>query len=598
MDGPLPGVPVDPGNRGGGDQTEAPRRMSTVAAVKGPAAGQTFTLLKVTIVGRSMDAGIRVDDLTLSREHARFMVDERGEVICEDLRSGNGTFVNGTRIDSVRLNDGDTIVVGESVLVYHADPTAGKETPDDVGQMTMLSFDAPESDSSVINTLDVDSATGGDKATNESTVEELHSANQRLHILYEMFQSFGTSLKEDDLLDKILETLFRIFPATQRGFIILRDPQTEELVPRATRIAGSTDDNRVNISRTLLQFVMEKKQAVLTRDAMEDDRFSGSDSIMDMGMRSVMCAPLLNDERVIGFLTVDTQEVTGSYDQDGLALLAGIASQAGLAITNARMHSELLNQERINQDLANARRIQHSFLPQSYPDVSGYEFADWYVAAQDVGGDFYDFIVTPSGKLCVAVGDVSGKGIPAALMMAKTASHVRFQSGAGIGPAKMLKEINKAIAESDTELFVTLLIMLLDTETHEITVANAGHLSPIVRHADGTVETVECEGGFPIGLVEDAEFPETVMDIGAGDRVCLFTDGVTEAMDAGKEQYGEDELAAAIQGASANASDIIRAVQESMTQHVKDAHQSDDVTFVCFGPLSTDAAPLLILPDE
>jgi serine phosphatase RsbU (regulator of sigma subunit) len=477
--------------------------------------------------------------------------------------------------------------------------------------MTMLTFDRPDSESSVVNMLAADSALAGHEVNQDSTIGELFNANRRLHILYDMFRSFGTQLKEDELLDNILKTLFRIFADTDRGFIILRDRATGELVPKAMRLAHPDSDKRVNMSRTLLEFVMDRKQAVLTRDAMKDDRFADSDSIMSMEVRSAMCAPLMSEQEVLGFISLDTRRVTASYDESGLALLAGIANQASLAIANARLHGDLVAQERINQDLQNARRIQHSFLPKGPPLVAGYEFAHWYCAALEVGGDFYDFIEMPDGKLCVVVGDVSGKGIQAALMMAKTTSHVRFQAAAGLGAAAMMKQMNRAITEAETELFVTVLLMVVDCDEHEVTLASAGHLPPMLRRAEGDVEVLQAESGFPIGLLAEAEFPEHVFRIRPGDRLCLFTDGVTEAMDAHYEQYGEERLLETLRTAPPDADEIVRAVRESVNRHVNDAVQSDDVTLVCFGPLDPDApthrrreaeaeaeAPLLLVVEE
>jgi len=556
--------------------------MSRLEVLKGPSRGKVFRLSKMATIGRSLDATIRFDDLTLSREHARIILDERGGAIIEDLRSGNGTFVNGVRVESARLSDEDVIALGQSVAVFRVGEQSSSSS---AARMTMLSVDDQESDSSVVNTLDMYSASVRHKGQDESSMEDLLSANKCLNILYDMYRSIGTNLDEEVLLEKILDTLFHIFPETQRGFIILRDQNTGELTPRAARVLGPEQENRLNVSQAIVRYLLEQKQAVLSKDVMRDQRFGESQSLIDMGVRSIMCAPLMKEDEVLGFISLDTQDVGTRYDDDGLALLVGIATQAGLAISNARMHAQLVERERLNQDLRNASRIQHSFLPQSPPVVPGYEFADWYCAAEEVGGDFYDFISLPDGRLAVVVGDVSGKGVPAALMMAKTSSHVRFQAASGASPGRIMAEINRALAGAENEMFVTVLLAVLDTEENAVTVANAGHLAPILRRADGTAREVGAESGFPVGLLKDAKFPETSIRIEPGDRLCLFTDGITEAMSVSKEQYGRQRLVGAVEAASASAEGIVLSIRESVATHTKGATQSDDVTLVCFGHL-------------
>ncbi len=569
--------------------------MSKLAAVKGPLAGHSFTLSKVSTIGRGMEATIRLDEITVSREHARLIQDESRGVILEDLRSGNGTFVNGVKVTSARLQDGDTVAIGESVLTFQSEDADVKAR---VQRMATLTLEAQDSDSSTMKTLDVEAAHARHNISDDSAISELNVTNRSLQILNELFRSFGTKLDKAELLDEIVDTLFEVFPRTHRAFIIMRDADTGELAPCGVRVRGPESDTQLSMSKTILEVVMDQKLAVWAKDAMSDGRFRESESIVNMQMRSVMCAPLMTEAEVFGFVTLDTQEISPNYNEDGLALLVGIANQASLAIANARMHAELLTQERVNQDLQNASRIQHSFLPQNPPLVPGYEFADWYCAALEVGGDFYDFINMPDGKLGVVVGDVSGKGIPAALMMAKTASLVRFEAATGRSPGAIMKAINKSMAETETKLFVTVLLMSVDCEANAVVMANAGHPLPVLRRGDGTVEAITFESGFPVGLMDDAEFPEYSMRIEPGDRLCLFTDGVTEAMNAAQEQYGETRLVSAVEGATANAYEIVQAIQKSIARHVDGASQSDDLTLVCFGPYDGAEPELVLLAAE
>jgi len=559
--------------------------MARIVVTKGPAAGKSFNLGKVSTIGRSVQVDVRFDDLTVSREHARIIRTESNQYVLEDLRSGNGSFVNGSRVRSHRLREGDEVIIGNSVVIFKESDRPSTVAAAD---RTMLDVSDTSSTSAVINAIDVD--TGTPKVSDDTTLEQLTNATRRLQILCDMFRSVGTDLNEERLLEKILDTLFDVFPDTHRGFIILRDPETKKLVPRAVKTETGATSNRLAISESILQYVLEKKQAVLSTDAMHDGRFQSSQSIVDLEMRSVMCAPLIHEEEVLGFVSLDTRKVSRTYNEDGLSLLAGIAIQASLAIVNARMHSQLVSQERLEQDLRNAARIQHSFLPQEPPQVEGYEFADWYTTAHEVGGDFYDFIRLPDGRWGIVVGDVSGKGITAALMMAKMTAQTRLHAAAGLGPGALLSELNQSMMTSEPDLFVTMLMMVLDNEQHTLIVSNAGHLPPMVRREDGTVEAADCENSLPIGVTDDTEFPETTLDIAAGERICTFTDGVTEAMNEKGELYGFDRFKEAMAAAPPTPAGILETVQKSLADYTGGARQSDDLSLVCFGRVSAAAA--------
>ena len=556
--------------------------MAGLVATKGPRAGESVEVGKEATLGRGLDVDIQLDDLTVSRRHARLYVNDKGGYILEDLDSGNGTFLNGRQIESEQLRDGDEIRIGRSSFVLDL-KREGKGESGALEPTLLQVDDQDETSSTVVNTLDVDSREARQETTEASTVEQMSKANRRLRTVLDIFEAVAMNLNEQELLERILDRLFEVFPETHRGFIVLRDPDTGRLTPRATRAIGAADPGRLEVSKSITQFVLDKKQAVLSRDAMEDSRFGRSESIMDFQLRSVMCAPLKEENQVIGFILVDTQRVASNYDEEGLALLAGIANQASLAIANARLHGKLLARGRLEQDLRNARRIQHSFLPQSPPSVPGYRFVDWYDSASEVGGDFYDFIVLPNDKVGIVVGDVSGKGIPAALMMAKMSGQVRVHAVSNLEPAEILAELNKVVLQGETETFVTIAYMSLDCRNHTITLANAGHLPPLAKRSDGSVEKVEGGDSFPVGIVEDAEFPQITFGLADGEMLCVFTDGIIEAMDAKNEQFGYDRLIDIMKESPPDPEVTVRNVQQAILKYTAGVKQSDDLTLVCFG---------------
>jgi sigma-B regulation protein RsbU (phosphoserine phosphatase) len=561
--------------------------MAHLVVNKGIGAGGTIHLAKVTCVGRGLDMDVRLDELTVSKRHARIIRDDRGEYILEDLASSNGTYLNGVEITTKPLKDGDELRIGSTIFVFHKSPSdtsyIGVEE-----EGKQIDIDGQDTASSVVSRVDMTSDTGelgGGAPATDTTVEELVKTNYRLRTMLEIAQSIGGALDEDELLNRIVEKLFEVFPETNRGFIILREPETGRLIPRATKSTGhgQDDEDRLQISETILDYVLEQKQAILSTDLMSDERLPTSQSILDFDMRSVMCAPLLSEGEVLGFIQLDTSRIANNYDDDGLHLLAGIANQAALTIANARLHNQLVKRERLEQDLRNARRIQTSFLPKQPPNVENYSFANYYGTALEVGGDFYDTVAVGDEEVLITVGDVSGKGITAALMMAVMASNLRFFAGSRMGPAELLRKLNEAALSSETDMFVTVLVMYLDRHTHVARMCNAGHCYPMRRKANGTVERIEAASGFPVGITEDADFPESTFEVEPGDIICLFTDGVIEAMDMEGKQFGYKKLGRVMQTAGNSVDEVVQAIQRSIREHAGAAPQSDDLTLVCFG---------------
>jgi len=559
--------------------------MADLTVIGGSGIGRKFPLGRVLCIGRGMDMDVRLDDLTASKQHARLLRDTVGGFILEDLGSSNGTFVNELQMGPTHnLRDGDEIRIGSHVLLFTNDPSSAPGIAE--ADLTLLDISHEGSATSVISAVEMVSAGSFWHLDERSTVEEITAKNARLMTLVDIIQTIGSELDEDKLLHRILESLLTIFPGTDRGFIILREPESGKLTVAARQYrkgAPPESQERLQISATILEYVLQEKRAVLSNDAMDDDRFAASESIVEFAMRSVMCAPLMHEDEVLGFTLLDTQRVSRNYNEDGLALLAGLANQAALSIANAHLHQRLIQRERIERDLRNAQHIQNSFLPTCPPTVQDYAFVNWYDAAQEVGGDFYDFIPLPDGRLVVVVGDVSGKGITAALMMAKMTSNVRFLAGTTSEPGALLAKLNEVAMQTESDMFVTVLILALDPQTHVVTMANAGHCYPVLFSSDGETRTIEVESGFPIGIVDTVEYPEQTVSLAPGESLCAFTDGIIEAMSLSQTQYGYERLCPALVEAEGQPDRAIEHIRRSIRNHTQDAPQSDDLTVVCFG---------------
>ncbi|MFO0947614.1 MAG: SpoIIE family protein phosphatase [Planctomycetota bacterium] len=527
-----------------------------------------YELLQEKIrLGRHPACEVHIDLNSVSRFHAQILREE-DQFVIEDLNSRNGTFVNGKRIEGrVILKDNDRVKICDMLFVYHGrnnDSTRG------------ISSIAEEQDgtSTVLSTMDVHSSV-------DMFVKV--KAESKLRAILEISQAIAQTLELDAVFGKMLESLFKIFPQADRALVILSEGG--RLIPRAVR--HRRDEETVRFSRTIVQQALHDKKAVLSADASSDDRFNMSQSIADFRIRSVMCAPLLSqDLRPLGAIQIDTQNYHQQFSEEDLQILLSVASQAAISIENAQLHAEILNQERIQQELAFANQVQKGFLPTTGPKVAGYEFWSYYEAAGQVGGDYFNYVALPNDRHAIIVGDVAGKGVPAALLMAKATSDSKvalltFTDDLG----KAMGQINNAICETNLDdKFITTVMCILDPKNHRMSVVNAGHMSPIIRRVDGSVEEPIDQNttGLPIGVIEDYEYSTVEVDIQPGDTVVLFSDGINEAMNAKGEQFTIARLRNVLSATDLTAAALGERLLQDISRHVGDAKQNDDMTLVIF----------------
>lgn len=554
--------------------------MPVLVATAGPLKGHTYTLQPLTIIGRAFDADIRIDDLTVSRHHCQISA-SRNVYLVEDLGSGNGTYVNEELIARpTALKEGDIVTVSENVFRF------GAMSETTTGIMVVDEEEPSDPGSSIVQTLDMRSTlVGGRVSAEEGPQDTLDKAHQRLQTIVEVGNALGGQLQRDKLLNEILDCLFRVFPQMDRGFVMLKDEGSDEMSAAAARQRDQTEMEQVTVSRHIINEAVDRRIAILSADAMGDQRFSAAMSVMNFQIRSMMCAPLITGENVIGVIHVDTTQQDKRFTLDDLELFTAVTNQTALALGNARMHERLMKRERMERDLELARRVQHSFLPGEPPKAKGIEFASTYQAALEVGGDFYDFIPLSGDRLAIVLGDVAGKGIPAALMMARMMSDVRFLALTEPEAGRVLARLNDGVINRSTEdAFVTVVFMILDIRKRELSIANAAHCPPVLRKArTGEIVEVDTQIGFPIAAMPDTEYHREVIALDPGDTITLFSDGVTEALNADGDLFGSENVLRSIAPVDGPPSDVLEAVLKSVSEHVGDTPQSDDLTIVSIG---------------
>jgi serine phosphatase RsbU (regulator of sigma subunit) len=553
--------------------------MAFLELIKGLSPGTRFELDgQKAIIGRSADCEVPIETPAVSRRHAA-IVRENGSYYLEDLHSRNGTFLNDQRvIDRSPLHDGDLLsICDQEFRFYSAEPVAVTHPLAESSIAELVDDTKEPGRASVMATLDV---SGGSASWRLSAKPEV-----KLAALVEISNNLARTLSVDDILPKLIDSLFKIFVQADRGFIVMRPKADGPLVPVAAKSRRAGDEQRMRISRTIVEEAMNSRKAILSADAANDERFGMAQSIADFSIRSMVCAPMIGtDGQPIGVIQVDTLNQKARFIDDDLEVLAGVASQAAVAIENAKMHEQVVVQQALQRDLELARQVQRSLLPSRPPQVPGYFFFDYYQAARQVGGDYYDYIQLPGGRYAVIVGDVAGKGMSAALLMARLSSDVRFSLASEPDPARAVQQINEGFAHHDwQDRFVTMIAAVLNPATNELTMVNAGHMAPMLRRRGVVEEIGEEAAGLPLGVASGYEYRSYSTTLEPGDVVTMFTDGFSEAMNGERELYGLERLKQQINSPPTDMSDFGRHILEDVRRFVNGVDQSDDMCLVCFG---------------
>jgi serine phosphatase RsbU (regulator of sigma subunit)/pSer/pThr/pTyr-binding forkhead associated (FHA) protein len=561
--------------------------MAILELVKGFAPGTRFELAgNRTVLGRSADCEIPLDAPAVSRRHAAIVL-ENGHYFIEDLKSRNGTLLNGARItDRARLSEGDRLVVCDQEFRFYAGHSANLLDPlrnlEESNFVDVVDDGTLATPAHVVATFDV---SGGSASWGMSAKPEV-----KLAALMEISNGLAQAISVDEILPKLLDSLFKIFVQADRGFVVMKTKADGPPVVVADKARRATDESRMRISRTIVEEAMKARKAILSADAASDERFGMAQSIADFSIRSMICAPMIGlDGQPIGVIQIDTLNQRARFTDQDLEVLASVASQAAIAIDNAKMHEQVMVQRALQRDLELARRMQRSLLPSGPPQVAGYFFFDYYQAARQVGGDYYDYVQLPGGRVAVIVGDVAGKGVPAALLMARLSADVRFSLASEADPAKAIQQINEGFAHHDwADKFVTMLAAVLNPSTSELTIVNAGHMAPILRSRDGSVTDLgEDAAGLPLGVAQGYEYESYTHRIAAGDVLTIFTDGFSEAMNNQRELYGIERLRQQLSAPHDSPLNFGQRILEDVNKFVDGFDQADDMCLVCFGRVET-----------
>jgi serine phosphatase RsbU (regulator of sigma subunit) len=418
----------------------------------------------------------------------------------------------------------------------------------------------------------------------ESTNLSPEALQTQLEALLEITQRVQRVLELDRLLPEILDALFVIFAPAERGLVVLQS-EDGEFRTRWAKLRDSESTEAIPISRTVVRQVMDSQQAVLSADAAGDERFASSKSLVVASIRSMMCAPLIDKEgESFGVLQIDTMGDPDRFREADLRLLCSVAAQASLAIENARLHENVLRQRAVERDLELAREIQRSFLPKDAPELPGFMFFDYYQPANHVGGDFFDYIAMPDGRLGIVVADVVGHGVAAAMLTAKLAADIRYGLLRTPQPVDAVNDLNAALTQDLMEdHFVTLVLAVLTPDTGRVMIVNAGHVPPLRGTRDGRVVDVAVEqSGWPLGIDKTTVYRQCEVELEPGEIVALYTDGVNESINLTGEMFGIDRIRKHIRAAPHDVWKLGHGIIDDIRKYGRGAAQGDDMCLICF----------------
>ncbi len=499
------------------------------------------------------------DDFGLSRQHLVFEK-SNGSWLVRDLGSKNGTMVNGFRIvNPTPLNNGDVIHAGHLHITF-----GSVEAPDTMSQ-TVVFVEKADVESAPSNTVvsSLQEVSPAQSVANDRHAAALVKAGRELaghRPLQELFQL---------ILDLSVE-------AVGGSRAVLMTLEGDELVPRANRGEG------FRISKTVRDQVLRDKNSLLVRDTAMDEMFKLQASIVMQRVRSFMAVPLQTNEKVIGLLYIDMPDITREFSKEDLSLLTVMANVAAIRIEHARLNEVEQAERLMAKELNQAGEIQRRLLPAAAPQVSGMDLAGYNLPCRTVGGDYYDFFNLPDGKVVLVVGDVAGKGMPAAMLMSSLQARLQILVETDDSPAGIVTRLNKSISGNCPDnRFITFFLAIIDPATGEIRYCNAGHNPPLIVKSNGLTEKLE-GGGIILGILPIAQSSAHRTRLESGDTLVLYSDGVSEAMPAGSdEEFGELRISMAILNRASQAdAKLIYGVIEDLQIWCAGTPYADDVTLL------------------
>ncbi|MBO0797491.1 MAG: SpoIIE family protein phosphatase [Blastocatellia bacterium] len=525
----------------------------------------------VFTIGRKAENDLQLLSDTVSRQHAEIVYDDDTYYLI-DIGSKRGSFVNDQPVERIALQHQDRIRIGgdEEQKIYFLDYTIENASAifDSSPQLTL----SPSTE---------------ERSRAASANEEL----QKLARFIEVNQAFKFSLTPDDVLCLIVDAAIEITQAG-RGFLMLRNENGDlEFKVARDRARNWLVGNDFAMSRSVVEEAFKQNRSVIISDA--PGKAAASESVRDLALRSIACIPLRRFQMsenmdttavlkrdVIGVLYVDSHAIGGSLTETSLRLLESLAFEATKSLESVRLMHEEQEKKNLEQELSMARQVQVALSPVAFREPEQFEVSSQSIPSRYVGGDFYDLIPLKDGRSVFVLGDVSGKGIAAALLAAMAQGALQAQFAANLPLTGVINTLNTALVQrSASNSFITLFCAVLDSDGH-FSYINAGHNPPILVRAGGETELLSTKS-VVLGAFDFANYHEHETRLRSGDVVVIYTDGVTEAVNTNNEMFGDERLEKLVRKSAAlSAGEIKNRILEDLLGFTRGLPQGDDITMI------------------
>jgi sigma-B regulation protein RsbU (phosphoserine phosphatase) len=525
-------------------------------------------------IGRSSTNDLILGQMGVSRSHAEVLLHD-GEYLLRDLGSKLGTYLNGVKVEQAKLTNGDRVQLGGP-------------------QGMVLVFQQSDLLQSLLGISD-----------SKSEISFPIRDFKEIGMLLAAFRALSSISLLDDLLALVVDTAIELTGA-ERGFIMLKE-EGEGLSFRCARnkFRRTLDGSSFQTSRRIPHEVFQKGNRIVIKDLDFGDTSEDHSATRRLGLRSISCVPLrylaLHDSgflsgtqssEIIGVLYVDSQNIGAGLSNTQIDALETLASEAAMAIYNARLYKDSQEKRKMEEQLNIARELQQALLPKPEKDLPYVRTRCQNLPCHEVGGDYFDYFDLEEGRFCFALGDVAGKGISAALLASVVQGIFSSQAFLDVPLPAVTSNLNRNLAKRGTgNRFVTFFFGILDPGGN-CSYVNAGHNPPVLVHSDGSMKELT-EGGMVLGLFPGAQYESCDVQLQPDDHLVLFTDGVIEARDVSGEEFGKERLLALLQAnARATATEILTRLRDAVLSFSASAPQHDDITMMVLGYRESKAQSL------
>lgn len=408
--------------------------------------------------------------------------------------------------------------------------------------------------------------------------ERLQRAVHELSMLNDLARAIGGSARGDEVMNTIINRSLKAVDAQQGTITLVTDKAANPTETLARAVTSSVTMGKFHLSDAIVGWMGVHRKPLVIDDVQTDGRFRGMG--LDPGISNVLAVPLMVKSGLVGVLTVYNKHSGKGFDPDDQRLLSIIASQSAQVVENARLYEEEQALIRMKEQLRLAGEVQKHLLPVEQPSIDGYEILGTSVAAQEIGGDYFDFLPAGEGSWAISLGDVSGKGLPASLLMANVQAMVRMLVSMNCPVDETMERANELLCHcTPYEKFVTFFHSVLDPERHRLEFCNAGHNPPLLVGA-GEPQRLRNKG-VVLGIVEKFKYHGSAVDIAPGDVLVIFSDGVTEAVDIRDEEFGEERLLTIVSDSrNESAATIQERILDAVRKHAGSRAQNDDITLI------------------